>query len=228
MSSVIDPLNLILLAIAVIVAWRLWGMLGSRTGLEKPPLVLRPAPETRTPGENPTPVDGEILEPENRPPVWQGHATAGSEQAEGLEAIAARSPGFTASSFIWGANAAYEMTLEAYAKADKSTLKPLLSRELMDSFSAAIDARKANSQSMTFQFVGVKKADIVRASLSSNKAQVEVAFTAEMISATLDKSGAVVDGDAKSIRTLTDLWTFERDVTARDPNWKIVATDDNA
>lgn len=223
-----DPLNLILLVIAAIVAWRLWTMLGSRTGLEKPPLVLRPAPDSKAPVKMSTPVDGDILEPENHPPVWQGHATAGSEQAEGLEAIAARSPGFTAASFIRGANAAYEMVLEAYAKADKPTLKPLLSKELMDSFFAAIDARKADNQSMTFQFVGVKKADIARANLSSNKAQVEVAFTAELISATLDKSGAVVDGDAKSIRTLTDLWTFERDVTASDPNWKIVATDDNA
>ncbi len=228
MLSVMDPLNLVLLAIAAIVAWRLWAMLGTRTGLEKPPLVLRPTAERQSRSETPTSVDGEILEPENRPPVWKGHATEGSEQALGLEAIAERTPDFTASSFIRGAKAAYEMVLEAYAKADKPTLKPLLSKELMDSFASAIDARKAEGQSMTFQFVGVKTADIKRASLTGNKAQLDVSFAAEMISATLDKAGAMVDGDAKSIRTVTDLWTFERDVTARDPNWKLVATDDNA
>jgi predicted lipid-binding transport protein (Tim44 family) len=228
MLSVMDPLNLVLLAIAAILAWRLWAMLGTRTGLEKPPLVMRPALERETPAETPAAVNGEILEPENRPPVWQGYAEAGSEQALGLEAISQRSPEFTASSFIRGAKAAYEMVLEAYAKADKSTLKPLLSKELLDSFAAAIDARKAEGQTMTFQFVGVKTANIKRAGLMGNKAQLDVAFTAEMISATLNKAGSVVDGDAKSIRTVTDLWTFERDVTARDPNWKLVATDDNA
>jgi predicted lipid-binding transport protein (Tim44 family) len=228
MFSVMDPLNLVLLAIAAIVAWRLWAMLGTRTGLEKPPLVLRPTAERQAPPDTPAPIEGEILVPENSPPVWQGHATEGTEQALGLEAIAKRSAGFTASSFIRGAKAAYEMVLEAYAKADKAALKPLLSKELMDSFSSAIDARKSEGQTMTFQFVGVKTADIKRASLIGNKAQLDVAFAAEMISATLDKAGTVLDGDAKSIRTVTDLWTFERDVTARDPNWKLVATDDNA
>jgi predicted lipid-binding transport protein (Tim44 family) len=228
MSSVMDPLNLVLLAIAAIIAWRLYGMLGTRTGLEKPPLVLRPAPENRAPPDNATPVEGEILEPENRPPVWQGYATAGSPEATGLEAIAERSQGFTAASFIGGAKSAYEMVLEAYAKGDKSTLKSLLSKEMMDSFGTAIDTRKAEGQSMTFQFVGVKSASIKRAELMGKRAQVDVAFAAEMISATLDKNSQVVDGDAKAIRTVTDFWTFERDVTAKDPNWKLVATEDDA
>jgi predicted lipid-binding transport protein (Tim44 family) len=228
MSSVMDPLNLILLAVAAVVAWRLWGMLGTRTGFEKPPLVLRPQQENRPQPSSPTPVEGEVLEPENRPPVWQGHAVADSAEAKGLEAIAERSPGFTASSFIWGAKSAYEMILEAYAKGDKAALKPLLAKDIMDSFGSAIDARKAEGQSMTFQFVGVKAADIKRAELIGNKAQIDVAFTAEMISATLDKAGSVVDGDGKAIRTVTDFWTFERDVTAKDPNWKLVATEDDA
>jgi predicted lipid-binding transport protein (Tim44 family) len=227
MSSVMDPLNLVLLIVAAIVAWRLWGVLGTRTGLEKPPIVLAPTPEkvTSTPAE--TPLNGEILEPESKKPVWFGHAEDGSDVANGLDAIAGRTQGFTASSFIRGANAAYEMVLEAYAKADKSALKPLLSKELFDNFASAIDARKTQNQSMSFQFVGVKSTALKRAALVGTKAQIDVDFAAEMISATMDKSGSVVDGDAKSIRTVTDLWTFERDVTAKDPNWKLVATDDN-
>jgi predicted lipid-binding transport protein (Tim44 family) len=75
--------------------------------------------------------------------------------------------------------------------------------------------------------VGVKSAKLTRAALNGNKAQIEVDFASEMISATVDKSGSVVDGDDKAIRVVTDLWTFERDVTSRDPNWKLIATDDN-
>ncbi len=227
MLSVMDPLNFVLLVIAAIVAWRLWSVLGSRTGLEKPPIVLQPAPE-RPQAEPLAPaLEGDILEPESRKPVWFGHASEGSEVARGLDAIANRAAGFTASSFIRGASAAYEMVLEAYAKADKPALKPLLSRELFDSFASAMDARKSQNQSATFQFVGVKSATIKRAALNGKQAQIDVDFVAEMISATMDPSGAVVDGDAKAIRTVTDLWTFERDVTSKDPNWKLVATDDN-
>jgi predicted lipid-binding transport protein (Tim44 family) len=227
MLSVMDPFNFVLLVVAAIVAWRLWAVLGTRTGLEKPPIVLRPTPEKPGVDTAQSPLEGEILEPDSKKPVWFGHAEEGSEIAKGLAAIANRAPGFTASSFVRGANAAYEMVLEAFAKADKQALKPLLSRELFESFAGAIDSRKADNKNMTFQFVGVKSAVLKRAVLTGNKALIDVDFAAEMISATMDKAGTVVDGDAKSIRTVTDLWTFERDVTSKDPNWKLVATDDN-
>ena len=53
-------------------------------------------------------------------------------------------------------------------------------------------------------------------------------FVSELITATYDKAGEVVDGDPKQIREVTDVWTFERDVTSRNPNWKLVATEAGA
>jgi predicted lipid-binding transport protein (Tim44 family) len=227
MNSAFDPMNMILLVIAAVVAWRLWSVLGTRTGLEKPPIVLTPKTQQPKAENANTPLDGEVLAPENQKPVWTGYAEEGSALAKGLEAISVKSQGFTAQSFVRGASSAYEMVLEAFARGDKQALKPLLSKELFDNFSSEIDKRNAQGHSMKFQFVGVKSADMKRAMLNGNKAQVEVAFASEMISATMDKSAAVVDGDDLAIRTVTDLWTFERDVTARDPNWKLIATDDN-
>jgi predicted lipid-binding transport protein (Tim44 family) len=227
MSSAMDSMNIILLAIAAIVMWRLWSVLGTRTGQEKPPIVLHPMPDQPKPKIPDLQQDNQVQDQAPVVPVWQGHAEAGSELAKGFEAIATRSPGFTVPSFIGGASGAYEMVLEAFSNGNKAALKNLLSRELNDSFVAAIDARNAKGHTMKFQFVGVKSAKITRAALNGNKAQVEVDFASEMISATHDKSGSVVDGDDKAIRLVTDLWTFERDVTSRDPNWKLVATDDN-
>ena len=227
MNSAFDSLNLILLVIAAVVAWRLWSVLGTRTGTEKPPIVLTPTtPPPRADNSN-APVEGEILPPEPQKPVWTGYAPEGSALALGLEAIAAKSQGFSVKSFLAGASAAYEMVLEAFAKGDKQALKTLLSKELLDSFNAEIDKRNAQGHSMKFQFVGVKSAELKRAAMNGNKAQIEVAFASDMISATMDKSAAVVEGDDQAIRTVSDLWTFERDVTSRDPNWKLIATDDN-
>jgi predicted lipid-binding transport protein (Tim44 family) len=227
MSPGLDPLNILLLAVAAIVAWRLWSVLGTRTGLEKPPIVLQPTPEKPKPKEVDSPVLGLPTEMEMPKPVWHGVAAEGSELAKGLEAIAAKSTGFTVPSFLQGASGAYEMVLEAFAAPDKAALKNLLSKELLENFSSAIDARNAQGHSMKFQFVGVKSTELKRAGLTGNKAQLEVSFTSEMISATRDKTGSIVEGDEKSIRTVIDHWTFERDVTSRDPNWKLVATDDN-
>jgi predicted lipid-binding transport protein (Tim44 family) len=222
-----DAINIILLAVAAIVVWRLWSVLGTRSGFEKPPIVLQPTPEKPRAEQRDQPIEGEVLAPESKPPVWQGHATEGSALALGLEAIATRMPDFTVSSFTRGATVAYEMVLEAFAAADKKALKPLLSNEIFASFASAIDERLAQGRSMKFQFVSVKSATVKQAALNGSKAQIELAFVADMISATLEKDGAVVEGDDKAIRTVTDSWTFERDVTSRDPNWKLIATEDN-
>jgi predicted lipid-binding transport protein (Tim44 family) len=222
-----DSLNILLLAVAAFVVWRLWSVLGTRTGLEKPPIVFQPTSEKTKQADAAKNLEPEVLEPENRPPVWQGHAEEGSPLAQGLEAIAQRMPDFTVSSFTRGATYAYEMVLEAFAAADKKSLKPLLAADIWASFSSAIDDRLAKGHSMKFQFVGVKSSSLKRAALNGNRAQIEMTFVSDMISATVDKSETVVDGDDKAIRTITDTWTFEREVTSRDPNWKLIATDDN-
>jgi predicted lipid-binding transport protein (Tim44 family) len=40
-----------------------------------------------------------------------------------------------------------------------------------------------------------------------------------------DRTGNVVEGDIKATRQVTDVWTFARDVTSPNPNWRLVATD---
>lgn len=47
----------------------------------------------------------------------------------------------------------------------------------------------------------------------------------QMISATRDKDGEVVDGDPAKVSEVVDIWTFARDTSSRDPNWKLVATE---
>jgi predicted lipid-binding transport protein (Tim44 family) len=55
-------------------------------------------------------------------------------------------------------------------------------------------------------------------------AEVTVTFESDIISARYDSTGKLIEGDAKTPHTVTDVWTFARDTNARDPNWKLVAT----
>ncbi len=50
-------------------------------------------------------------------------------------------------------------------------------------------------------------------------------FVSELVTAVLDRSGTVVEGDLKAVRRVTDIWTFARDVRSPNPNWLLVATD---
>jgi predicted lipid-binding transport protein (Tim44 family) len=218
----IDPVLVVLTAAAVVIFWRLKSVLGQRTGLERPPYNSETPPKqsaqiidlkaTRLPDE----------------PIWKGFAEAGSNLAQGLEQIAAAEKDFNPAHFIVGAKAAYEQIHTSFAKGDKPGLKPLLSKTVLENFSAAIDELKSRQETKIFQFVGLSNTKLVSASLIGKLAHVEVMFNSEMIMATLDKSGATLTGDAKAITEMTETWTFEKDVTSKDPNWKLSATTDAA
>ena len=233
-----DPLNLLLLAIAVIVFWRLRSVLGSRTGQERPPFdpgsVLRKSESTakpeadngnviRFPGEEKRDVPLGLPD-EPPPPVWKGFAEEGSDVARGLEAIALADGTFNARSFVDGAKLAYEMIIDAFAKGDRTALKPLLARDVFDGFASAITAREAAGHTVESRFVGIDKTAITAASLKDKKASVTLRFVSEMVSVTRAKDGTVVEGDDKEISEKEDVWTFERDVSSRDPNWRVVGT----
>lgn len=234
-----DPLNILLLAIALVVFWRLRSALGTRTGTEKPPIDpfgtkrVEPTKPAEQPGTVVRFPQGSTEEPpkgipEPAVPVWTGFAPPGSELAASLEKIAEADPAFTPRSFVDGAKMAYEMILEAFAKGDKPALKNLLSKDVFDGFSRAIDEREAQGQRVESRFVGVDKAVIQQATLNGSSAAITMQFVSELITATYSRGGEVIDGDPREIREVTDVWTFERDVTSRNPNWKLVATQDPA
>jgi predicted lipid-binding transport protein (Tim44 family) len=230
MNMLFDPLNLVLLGIAIVVFWRLRGVLGSRTGTERPPFdpyrKADPAPEAangnvvRLPREDqPAPARAEPP-----PPPWTGYAPEGSPLAQAITRLAETDTSFTPKAFLDGACLAYEMILEAFARGDKGALKDLLSRDVLAEFGRTIDQRQSSGQRLDWRFVGIEKTSLLDLKLQGKRAEATVRFDAEAISATYGRDGALIDGDAKEIRALSDVWTFERDVSAKDPNWKLTAT----
>ena len=80
-------------------------------------------------------------------------------------------------------------------------------------------------ETIEFKFVGIDKAEMTEAALKGGTAQITVRFLSKLISATRDKAGAVIDGDPVHVGDVTDIWTFAREISARDPNWKLIATE---
>jgi predicted lipid-binding transport protein (Tim44 family) len=62
------------------------------------------------------------------------------------------------------------------------------------------------------------------AGMRNSSAQITLRFTSKLMSATHDKSGALIDGSLDKSIAMIDIWTFARDVSSRDPNWKLLAT----
>lgn len=233
MSQPFDPLNLLILGIAVVLLFKLRNVLGTRTGNERryDPVQRQEQQADPRRDDNVIHIPGREVRgdadsaAEAATPVWQGYAEAGSPLAGGIEKIAAVDPGFSPRSFLEGARIAYEMIVQAFADGDKKALKPLLSREVFDGFSAAIDTRQRNGETLESKFVGIDNSKIVAAELAGKKASVTVRFISDLIAATRNRAGEVIDGDVAKVRQITDVWTFERDVASRDPNWRLVSTE---
>lgn len=204
--------------VAGIILFRLYTVLGRRTGHENPP-PEQYRRQTAPPGDTVTALP-------DRAAVKQG---AGSEKptdavARGLLDIKLADRKFETEHFLKGARAAYEMIVTAFAAGDRKTLKPLLSDEVYAAFDAVIRGHEERKEKVDFTFVGFSDVRIVHAELKDRMAEITVSFEAKYISTTAKQDGAIVDGDPKAVRDVTDVWTFARDVSSRDPNWTLIAT----
>jgi predicted lipid-binding transport protein (Tim44 family) len=233
-----DIVTIIFLALAVFVFVKLRSVLGTRTGHERPPFDpysgKEPKPAT-LPDKQPIPSRAEetavAREAErDTPPAerWAGIAAPGSTVAAGLDAIASADRSFDARSFLEGAKAAYEMIVMAFAEGDRKTLRNMLGKELFEEFAAAINEREAKGLKMESRFVSLDKAEIRNAELAGNEARVTIDFVSQLVSATRDKDGNIVEGSADALTDVEDLWMFARDVKSSDPNWKLVENNEAA
>jgi predicted lipid-binding transport protein (Tim44 family) len=236
---VFDYITIIFLALAVFIFARLRSVLGSRTGHERPPFDpysgKEPTPATLPDKQGNIPSRAEeapvARETErDAPPAerWAGIAAPGSVVAAGLDAIANADRNFDARSFLEGAKSAYEMIVMAFAEGDRKTLRNMLGKELFEEFAAAINEREAKGFKMESRFVSLDKAEIKNAELAGNEARVTIDFVSQLVSATRDKDGNIVEGSADALTDVEDLWMFARDVKSSDPNWKLVENNEAA
>jgi predicted lipid-binding transport protein (Tim44 family) len=234
MDEFFDIPTLIVIGVAIFVLFRLRQVLGSRTGTERTPLqraqqAQKPANDEKVvqmrPTTAPAPQDGDAERRAlklNTEIEQLAHGDA--EIAAGLKAIAEADPTFSPKSFLEGGKAAYEMIVTAFATGDRKTLRNLLEKDVYDGFERAIKDREATGNKVDFTFVGLPKVEISDADYDKREVRVAVKFNAEVVQATRDKDGTLIEGNADQVQTIADEWTFARNPKTRDPNWKLVAT----
>lgn len=234
MDEFFDIPTLIVIGLAIVVLYRLRQVLGTRTGNERTPAQRQREVAPAKPGEEnvvqmrPRPApqsneDQERLQRKLEAEIAQ-FAHGDDKVAAGLRAIADADPGFSPKSFMEGAKSAYEMIVTAFASGDRQTLRNLLEKDVFEGFEKVIKEREAAGRKVDFTFVGLPKVEISDAELDKRNANVTIRFHAEVVSATRDKDGTLIEGNADQVTNIADEWTFARSPKSRDPNWKLVAT----
>lgn len=142
----------------------------------------------------------------------------------GFQEISRADPSFDVDDFLEGAKAVYPMILDAFWNGDRETLRGFLAEEVFAEFESAIAAREEAEQEVEGRVVEIDDLQIEEAGMSGRNAEITVRYTAEIVSVTRDSEGNVVDGNVSDATTVTDLWTFQRNVDSDDPNWILIAT----
>jgi predicted lipid-binding transport protein (Tim44 family) len=190
---------LVAAGVALVVFVRLFMVLGRKTGAEQPPRVPGWAGAGKA-------TEAEATTPRPIP------ASVPAVQVPGLFDIQLADKSFDQAKFLDGARAAYGMIVTAFEKGDREALKPLVSPEVLEGFSAAIDAR--GDTPARYHFSAVRDAAIASAAVQDGMMEITTVFTAAF--ETAEAVGAPHE--------VTDRWTFQRAVGASDPNWTLVAT----
>jgi predicted lipid-binding transport protein (Tim44 family) len=247
MNDEINLLTLLSLIVAVVAIVKLRSVLGRKTGDEESRLEQRrreaslrkaasPQPDKASDKvvalprreREPEPAEAavSVAEVEARIKTFAGEDTA---LAKRLTDILKLDTDFDPDRFLRGARQAYEMIVTAFAEGNRRILRDLLSADVFDGFNRAIADREQQGHVIDQSFVGINKADIIEADVSpKGMASITVRFVSQLISATRDKTGNIIDGDETRIKDVTDIWTFTRDISTKEArrnlNWKLVGT----
>ena len=210
--------DVVLLALlAGFIAFRLYSVLGRRTGNERTPDTARSNPQ-------PSAKENVRTLPDRSGISATTPVGGASSLSRAVLDIKLYDRGFDTEHFVSGARAAYEMIVTAFAHGDRDVLKPLLSPEVFDAFDHAIKDRETKKERVEFTFLSLKSARITTAEMKGQTAELTVAFNSQVMLAGYDPNGALIEGDAKTPQDIVEYWTFARDVRSSNPNWTLIST----
>jgi predicted lipid-binding transport protein (Tim44 family) len=158
-----------------------------------------------------------------RPPELEGVMPA---VERGLREIAAADSRFNLAQFLEGARGAYRMVLEAFWSGDRETLRELCDEDVYAGFIAALAAREEAGETLESKLIRIEETRVHSAALDGKVARIALLFVTDIASVTRDKDGNVIAGSLDDAIESRDVWTFSRNITARDPNWLLDETDE--
>ena len=229
----LDFPTLVIIVVAAVVIFRLRSVLGQRTGFDDSEEYHK-----RDTGSQPTqPSNDNVVklptknqkEAANKSDktleAINNYAKPRTKLNKGLKNIYEVDQSFSPASFLSGADMAYEMIVMSFADGDNKVLKPLLSDEVFQGFNSVIQDRKTRNETVKSDFIGIDGSDIIDAKLDGSEAKVTVRFESQIVTATYNADGEVIEGNEGEVVRVKDIWTFSRDTKSNNPNWKLIATE---
>lgn len=221
MGSFVDIIFLMLLVAFVVT--RLYSVFGSNSGEEKIRVVVKPLDKDMEKKivEN---ITKSIKENNLQENVCVVDFDNMSEPDKTLSKI----PDFNKEGFMRGACRVFEMVVESFGRGNIAGIRDLMSKKLWDSLNQVLDFRKENNISSEVDFICFDKSEIKDVKMLKNSVKIAVEFVSEQINILRNDKGEVIEGDENFVQKITDVWTFERALNAKNNQWILVSTKKSA
>jgi len=119
--------------------------------------------------------------------------------------------GFDHKIFLDGAKMAFETIIDAFNKGNKKTLKTLVTKEVFKSFEEAIDTNKNNQE---YQFYSLRIESVENVFIENGLIKICIKFISEQFK----------NNDESTVIKKQDIWTFEKLIKSKSPNWLLSST----
>ncbi len=197
--------------------YRLWNVLGTRTGQEK----QRQWPRAETTEDNVI-----ILPQKNAPQHTESEAAVEAPEPfiKQINIIQKSISDFTVERFEKGSCNAFCAVVQAFAQGNTERLEQLVGPKVLKGFQAAIKVRTKQKETMN---ISIKEVDVEIEGISLTKsiAQILVRFTSDQIVTTMNKAGEIIDNTNQLTNRMIDRWTFEKDLNEKSLVWLLVKTE---
>ena len=131
---------------------------------------------------------------------------------------------FNKEMFLQGARKVFELILQAFSKGELSQIRELVNKKVYEAFDSALAERKEKNMTSEVDFICFDKSEIKDVKFLKNSIKVVVEFVSEQVNLLRNAQGEVVQGDENFVQKITDVWTFERMLNAKNNNWVLVST----
>ena len=211
---------IVLLIVVVLIFQKLWSVLGT-----SPEKISRPISKESAAKIFDILMKETMKEAKKDAAIDGGELKTKSENMSKIDVVLSQIPNFDADKFLSSAQRAFEMIITSFAKGEIEILKPLLNAKIFKNFEKVIKQRKEDNITAETDFVGFNSVEITNAEVDDkNNAKITVRFVSEQANVLRDAAGEVIEGDENFIQSITDIWTFERNINSKSPNWLLVST----
>ena len=215
--------------LAAYLFFRLWSVLGSRSGYERSEEEAGPSSWDSQSFEEQAETESKVIpfkggESKQKAPLKRLKTDLSAELKDQLNRLQKMDSSFNIDRFLEGACIAFKMIVEAFASHNRDVLEQLLSPSVYKKFQSTLKKREQAQQTISIEVTEILSTTIEKIDVKEEEASIRVKFLSEQITVKANADGEIIDNPDRKAAQKTDVWTFEKSFDSLSSVWLLKET----